>query len=125
MRGSFLVGGESNVGLVNFLHYFRIWNFNGSCSTYESGLSDPEKLKETAQDVKRMSPDELKKRQMEIKVRFMFLFLVIFYSDDKSCLWLRGWNLFLQKFAAFIEGSQLHMSCYVFAILRSIYLRMV
>ncbi|KAK4779592.1 hypothetical protein SAY87_015698 [Trapa incisa] len=31
------------------------------------GHSDPEKLKETAQDVQRMSPDELKQRQMEIK----------------------------------------------------------
>lgn len=40
----------------------------------ESGHSDPEKLKETAQDVQRTSPDELKKRQMEIKVRFVFLF---------------------------------------------------
>ncbi|OWM89833.1 hypothetical protein CDL15_Pgr024582 [Punica granatum] len=31
------------------------------------GHSDPEKLKESAQDVQRMSPSELKKRQMEIK----------------------------------------------------------
>ncbi|KAF2288439.1 hypothetical protein GH714_007496 [Hevea brasiliensis] len=31
------------------------------------GHSDPEKLKETAQDVQRLSPSELKKRQMEIK----------------------------------------------------------
>ncbi|KDP23223.1 hypothetical protein JCGZ_23056 [Jatropha curcas] len=31
------------------------------------GHSDPEKLKENAQDVQRLSPSELKKRQMEIK----------------------------------------------------------
>lgn len=31
------------------------------------GHSDPEKLKETAQDVQRMSPSDLKRRQMELK----------------------------------------------------------
>lgn len=34
------------------------------------GHSDPAKLKETAQDVQRLSPSELKKRQMEIKVKY-------------------------------------------------------
>lgn len=46
----------------------------------KSGHSDPRKLKETAEDVQRLSPDELKKRQMEIKVK------IICYS------WLRYWN---------------------------------
>lgn len=35
----------------------------------ELGHSNPEKLKETAQDVKRLSSSELKKRQEEIKVQ--------------------------------------------------------
>ena len=33
------------------------------------GHSDPEKLKEKANDVQRLSANELKKRQLEIKVR--------------------------------------------------------
>lgn len=35
-----------------------------------AGHSDPAKLKEKAEDVQRLSPDELKKRQLEIKVGF-------------------------------------------------------
>lgn len=34
-----------------------------------SGQSDPTKLKEKAEEVKLLSADELKQRQMEIKVR--------------------------------------------------------
>lgn len=37
-----------------------------------TGHSDPEKLKEKAKDVQRLSGDELKKRQLEIKVRISF-----------------------------------------------------
>lgn len=37
----------------------------------ELGHSDPAKLKDTAQDVKRLSPSEIKKRQEEIKVRLL------------------------------------------------------
>lgn len=42
------------------------------CNFTESGHSDPEKLKETAQDVQRLSPNELKERQVEIKVSFLW-----------------------------------------------------
>lgn len=34
----------------------------------ESGHSDPAKLKKASEDVKRLSPSELKKRQIELKV---------------------------------------------------------
>lgn len=37
--------------------------------TTNLGHSDPTKLQETAQEVQRLSPDDLKKRQIEIKVR--------------------------------------------------------
>lgn len=40
---------------------FKLWNV--------SGQSDPTKLKEKAEEVKLLSTDELKQRQMEIKVR--------------------------------------------------------
>lgn len=42
-------------------------------STWKSGHSDPTKLKESAQEVQRLSPTELKKRQMEIKVKYFDL----------------------------------------------------
>lgn len=37
----------------------------------EAGHSDPEKLKEASLDIERLSPEDLKLRQMEIKVRFV------------------------------------------------------
>lgn len=64
-------------------------NWNNLCASVnnlsvfvidKSGHSDPTKLKETAQDVQRFSPNELKKRQMEIKVKIIY------------DLWLRDWN---------------------------------
>lgn len=42
-----------------------------------SGHSDPDKLKESAEDVQRMSPHDIKKRQMEIKVCRIFFFLCV------------------------------------------------
>lgn len=39
----------------------------------ELGHSDPAKLKDTAQDVKQLSPSEIKKRQEEIKVQITIL----------------------------------------------------
>lgn len=39
----------------------------------EAGHSDPEKLKDAALDIERLSSQDLKQRQMEIKVRFVFL----------------------------------------------------
>lgn len=36
------------------------------------GHSDPAKLKETAQDVQHLSPNELKRRQEEIKVNIIW-----------------------------------------------------
>lgn len=37
----------------------------------EAGHSDPEKLKEAALDIERLSSQDLKQRQVEIKVRFV------------------------------------------------------
>lgn len=34
-----------------------------------SGNSDPEKLKEAAEDIKHMSKDDLERRQLQLKVR--------------------------------------------------------
>lgn len=47
---------------------------------YESGHSDPAKLRETAKHV-HSSPDELKKRQLELKVGsgvYVFKYLLLF-----------------------------------------------
>lgn len=50
--------------------------FSNSCIinsfVMKPGHSDPAKLKEAAQDVRRLSPTELQKRQMEIKVKNVF-----------------------------------------------------
>lgn len=60
------------------------------------GHSDPEKLKESAQSHQKLSPSELQKRQLEIKViqvfyvcdlYFLFIYLFI-YVILVHCLWL-------------------------------------
>lgn len=43
----------------------------------EAGNSDPEKLKEEAADVQKLSADELQKRRQEIKVRNAALVFIL------------------------------------------------
>lgn len=57
-------------------HYFLV--------EWPSGHSDPAKLKETAKEVRKLSPEELKGRQIELQVRFIVLWCKIW--EEKSHL---------------------------------------
>lgn len=68
-------------------HYALIYKNNVFSFSHEVGHSDPEKLKDAALGIQHLSPEELKQRQMEIKVRFIVCPMKIL-NEFISCCWI-------------------------------------
>lgn len=66
----------------------------------ELGHSDPAKLKDTAQDVKRLSPSELKKRQEEIKVQLWCISVSVWKLIKEM---VKKWTLCIDMYVHFCK----------------------